>query len=209
MARSVLFVVMILGATTLFANNLYVTQSKDSVYTIVDRVPKFKGTPSNPEKFFDRHMVYPDEALLEGVQGVVNVSFIVTSDGRAMEASIAKSVDPLLDSEALRLVDLMQSWKPAVKDGKPVHCRVILPVSFRISQEVLVPLKILEKYGLQDKKVLYIIDDKIAEKYIEVPGYNVKSIRVIKGQKAVDLYGSRASDGVVIITTKRGTPPVW
>jgi TonB family protein len=209
MARFVLLIGMIMGSATLFANNLAVTQSRDSIYEVVDRVPKFKGTPSNPEKFFERQMIYPEEALLDGLQGVVNVSFIVTSDGHAREASIAKSVDPLLDSEALRLVELMQEWRPALKDGTPVHCRVVMPVSFRLSEEVLVPLRILEKYGLQDKKVLYIIDDKIAEKYIEVPGYNVKSIRVMKGQKAIDRYGPRASDGVIIITTKRGTPPVW
>ncbi len=208
MTRLILLLITIFGWGTLSAGTLINAQSRDSVYTVVDRAPKFKGNPSDPQRFFDRHMVYPQEARSEALQGVVNVSFIVTPEGRAVEASISKSIDPLLDSEALRLVELMDDWKPAVKDGKPVYSLVTLPVSFQLSEEVLVPLKILVKYGLQDKKPLYIIDDKIAEKYIEVPGYNVKSVRVMKGEKAVERYGPRANDGVVIITTKRGTPPV-
>lgn len=208
MVRSFLLSVMLLGTMALSASAHSRTAVPDSVYTVVDKVPRFKGTPSNIEKFFERHMVYPGEARMEGIQGVVNVSFVVTDDGRVMEAGISKSVDPLLDSEALRLVELMDGWKPALKNGELVNSRVTLPVSFALSPEVLIPLKILEKYGLQDKKPLYVIDDMIAEKYIELPGHNLKSVRVMKGEKAIERFGPRAADGVVIITTKRGTPPV-
>lgn len=178
------------------------------VHSDVDRAPKFKGKPSNPEKFIDQYMSYPDEARLEIIEGIVNVSFMVTSDGKLMEPKIEKSVDPLLDSEALRLVSMMQEWKPAKKDGEFVDAKVSLPVFFELSQEEKEFFQLLEDKGLKDKMPLFVINDKIVKEYIEVPQYNVKSIRVMKGEKAVERFGPEAENGVVIVITKRGTPPV-
>lgn len=179
-----------------------------TVHSDVDRAPKFKGKPSNPEKFLDKYMSYPEEARLEIIEGNVNVSFMVTSDGKLMEPKIEKSVDPLLDSEALRLVSLMQEWKPAKKDGGFVDAKVSLSVPFELSQEEKEFFQLLEDKGLKDNVPLFVIDDKIVKEYIEVPQYNVKSIRVMKGEKAIERFGTEARNGVVIVTTKRGTPPV-
>jgi outer membrane receptor for ferrienterochelin and colicin len=70
-------------------------------------------------------------------------------------------------------------------------------------------MQTLKENGLTENMPLFVIDDKIVKEYIELPQYNVKSVRVMKGQKAIDRFGSDAKNGVVIITTKRGTPPVW
>jgi TonB family protein len=153
-------------------------------------------------------MDYPDEARLDLLEGTVEVSAIVTVDGTLMEPNIVKGVDPLLDSEALRLIRLMQDWKPARKDGSEVNSRVIVPVEFQLSDEERAFMQTLKNNGLNEKMPLFVIDDKIAKEYIVVPQYNVKSVRVIKGEKALERYGPEAENGVVIITTKRGTPPV-
>jgi len=42
-----------------------------------------------------------------------------------------------------------------------------------------------------------------------LPDYNLKSLKVLKGEKAYEKYGERAKNGVIEITTKRGTPPIW
>ncbi len=55
---------------------------------------------------------------------------------------------------------------------------------------------------------LFVIDDQIAKATIKIADYNVKSVRVVKGEKAIEKFGPDAKNGVVIITTKRGTPPV-
>ncbi|MFO8000305.1 MAG: TonB family protein [Marinilabilia sp.] len=178
------------------------------VHTEVDRQPKFKGKPSRPDKFFDRHMSYPDEARLNTIEGVVEVSFIVSEEGRLHEPEIKEGVDPLLDSEALRLVSKMEEWRPAKKDGEKVTTRMVLPVEFKLKQEERELMETLQEYGLTEEMPLFVIDDKIAKTYIEVPDYNVKSVRVMKGEKAIERYGEEARNGVVIITTKRGTPPV-
>ncbi|PWE00112.1 energy transducer TonB [Marinilabilia rubra] len=197
-----LLTVLFLGLSSLaFAQDITVNSD-------VDRAPKFKGKPSNPEKFLDKYMNYPEEARLDIIEGVVNVSFMVTNDGKLMEPQIEKSVDPLLDSEALRLVSLMQEWKPAKKGGEFVDARVSLSVPFELSREEKEFFQLLKNKGLKDKMPLFVIDDKIVKEYIRLPQYNVKSIRVMKGQKAIDRFGPEAKNGVVIVTTKRGTPPV-
>ncbi|MFW6352522.1 MAG: TonB family protein [Bacteroidota bacterium] len=178
------------------------------VHSDVDKAPKFKGKPSNIEKFFDKHMAYPKEARLEIIEGVVEVSFVVSDEGKLVEPNIEKSVDPLLDDEALRLVALMQDWKPARKDGEVVDAKVTVPVRFQLSDDDKAFMKTLQEHGLTDKMPLFVIDDKIVKEYVEVPHYMVKSIRVMKGEKAIDRYGEAARNGVVIVKTKPGTPPV-
>lgn len=179
-----------------------------SVAQEVDKEAKFKGSPRNFESFHQKYMKYPDEARMEMIEGTVEITAIVTSDGKLMEPEITKGVDPLLDSEALRLASLMQDWKPARKEGQKVNSHVTIPVEFRLSEEERAFMQTLKNNGLTEKMPLFVIDDQIAKAYIEIPHYNVKSVRVIKGEKAIEKYGPDAKNGVVLITTKRGTPPI-
>ena len=45
---------------------------------------------------------------MEGIEGVVTVSFVVTREGQLMDAKIGSVLNPS-DMEALRVVELMQS----------------------------------------------------------------------------------------------------
>jgi len=175
----------------------------------VDREPVFKGKPGKIDRFFVEYMKYPKEARINMIEGVVEVSAVVTENGKLLEPQISQSVDALLDAEALRLVSLMQTWKPARKKGEEVDCKVLIKVPFTLSEDTKLLMQTLHDHGLTEKMPLFVIDDKIVKEYIEVPHYNVKSVRVMKGEKAVQRYGEQAKNGVVIVTTKRGTPPVW
>lgn len=179
------------------------------VQSEVDKEPAFKGKPAKIHRFFDEYMKYPKEARINLIEGVVEVSALITDGGKLLEPQIYKSVDPWLDAEALRLVSLMQEWKPAKNNKQFVDCKIIIKVPFYLSEDTKMLMETLHEYGLDKKMPLFIIDDKIVKEYIEVPHYNVKSVRVLKGEKAIQRYGDAAKNGVVIITTKRGTPPVW
>jgi periplasmic protein TonB len=48
----------------------------------------------------------------------VIVTFIIQKDGSVAKARIARSVDPELDAEALRIVKAMPNWTPATVDLK-------------------------------------------------------------------------------------------
>ncbi|MFW6267724.1 MAG: TonB family protein [Marinilabiliaceae bacterium] len=207
MKRWFLLFVLLLAIGVTGLNEAVLAQNLE-VKTEVDRQPKFKGKPSKPEKFFERHLSYPEEARLKMIEGVVDVSFLVSEDGKLIEPDIEKGVDPLLDNEALRVVSKMEEWRPAKKDGDKVDARVVLSVPFRLSEDEKALMETFHEYGLTEEMPLFVIDDKIVNTYVEVPEYNVKSVRVLKGEKAIDRFGDKAQKGVVIITTKRGTPPV-
>ena len=101
-------------------------------FDVVEQMPQFPGGAEELMKFLQKNLKYPEEAKNKGLQGSVVVTFIVDKDGSVEEPSIARSVDPLLDAEALRVVKLMPKWKPGMQSGKFVRVKYNVPVSFRL-----------------------------------------------------------------------------
>lgn len=54
---------------------------------------------------------------------------------------------------------------------------------------------------------LFIIDGIVADGYVEgdLSPYEIQSTEVLKGEAATSIYGSRANNGVIVITTKKST----
>ena len=59
------------------------------------------------------------------------VQFIIDQEGNVIKPRIKKSVDPILDKEALRIVSQLPRWQPGMQDGKPVMTRFTVPIGFR------------------------------------------------------------------------------
>ena len=66
-------------------------------------------------------MVHPVTAQENGVQGRVIVSFVVETDGSITDVKVARSVDPSLDREAMRIVKAMPKWTPGKKDVENLY----------------------------------------------------------------------------------------
>jgi protein TonB len=45
---------------------------------------------------------------------------------------VIKSINPLLDAEAVRLIKSMPDWKPGMQAGKPVSVQFRVPVEFNL-----------------------------------------------------------------------------
>ena len=102
-------------------------------------VPEFPGGPDALLEFMRKNIKYPAEAREKDIQGRVLVTFIVNKDGSLTEPEVVKSVDPLLDAEALRLISVMPNWKPGTQRGKPVRTKYTLPVNFRLASKYVEP----------------------------------------------------------------------
>lgn len=83
-------------------------------------------------RFLNANVHYPVNAQNNGIQGRVIVSFIVKCDGSITDVRIARSVDPDLDREAMRVVKSMPRWIPAKENGVNVESEFNVPVSFRL-----------------------------------------------------------------------------
>ena len=79
-------------------------------------------------------MKYPGPCLDNKVEGRVICRFTITRDGAVKDVTVTKSVDPLLDKEAVRVISLMPKWIPAKHNGERVDAKYSLPVTFRITE---------------------------------------------------------------------------
>jgi TonB family protein len=79
-------------------------------------------------QFIENNVQVPFQARLKNITGRVFVSGIVEPEGHLSDLKVARSLHPLCDKEALRLMRLYKAWTPAQKDGKAVRQLVTLPV---------------------------------------------------------------------------------
>jgi len=106
---------------------------KDKVFLFVggiEQIPVFPGGEKALTKFLQKNIVYPKGAKEKGIEGEVVISFVVEQDGSLNNFKIQKSVHPLLDEEALRVVKIMPKWESGKEFGKNVSQRLSLPVKF-------------------------------------------------------------------------------
>ena len=96
-------------------------------------MPEYPGGLQELMNFLMQNVKYPDAAKAKGLEGKVVVRFTVDAKGKVVNPTVIKSVDPMLDAEALRVVGKMPAWKPASVDGKPVDSQFVVPVSFKLS----------------------------------------------------------------------------
>ncbi len=171
-----------------------------------DRQPKYKG---NIQKTLNRNLRYPYEEFLNHTEGVVSIMASINVEGKIQTASVEKGVSDAIDAEALRVVYLLNKWKLAEENGNKIEASIMINVEFKLSDDQLSLLSQIKPLTDNGKNPLFVIDGKAVKGIANIEYYNVKSIRVMKGEKAIALYGASAKYGVVIIETKRGTEPVY
>ena len=107
-------------------------------YADCDFKPTFLGS-NDPAVFLQKwvyvYLKYPQEAVRQGVQGRVLVDFVIDEKGKVTDVSVGKSVDPLLDEEAVKVISASPDWKPARLAGKKVKCGMSLYVEFRLEKK--------------------------------------------------------------------------
>lgn len=103
----------------------------DETYVDYTQFASYPGGDEELAKFLKENVVYPEKCAAEGIQGRVIVNFMVNEDGSLTDIKVARPVNPLLDAEALRVVEAMPHWIPGKSaDGQPVSSRYAIPVNF-------------------------------------------------------------------------------
>lgn len=112
----------------------YLAERKDiiNVYDCVEQMPSFPGGTQKLKEFIEENLRYPKELEESCVQGRVIVRFIVERNGKLSNVKVVKSVHPVLDKEALRIVKLMPRWIPGRQNGISVRVKCYIPIIFRL-----------------------------------------------------------------------------
>lgn len=105
---------------------------EQQIFQVVEEMPEFPGGMAECLKFLAKNIKYPTIAQENGVQGRVIVQFVVNQDGSIVDPVVVRSVDPYLDKEALRVIQMMPKWKPGKQRGKAVRVKYTVPVTFKL-----------------------------------------------------------------------------
>lgn len=110
----------------------YPKPDAQEIYDEVEKPAIPAGGVETYAQYLADHQRYPSAALQGGKQGTVPVTFVVEKTGSISQVKVAKSLDPALDAEAVRLISSAPRWTPAQHRGLKVRQRITVPVSFQI-----------------------------------------------------------------------------
>ena len=109
-------------------------KSNDSIYQIVNEMPKFPGGEQAMMKFVAQNVKYPEKAKDEGISGRVFISFVVEKDGSISNVEVKRGIGGGCDEEAVRVISSMPKWKPGMHKGEPVRVSYQMPIMFKLGQ---------------------------------------------------------------------------
>lgn len=115
-------------------------EAKEKTFVIVEHMPRYPGGVKALQKFIGHRIQYPPQALKKNIQGRVFVSFVVDSKGAVVDSKVVRGVDPLLDNEAIRVVNQMPRWKPGMQRGKSVRVSYTVPINFALNDFKCYPI---------------------------------------------------------------------
>lgn len=107
-----------------------VDDTPDSGILLVSDVdPAFPGGYNAMMSFIQNTLVVPQIMIEMGAGGLVNVEFVVNTDGTISHVKCANQAHPALMKEAERVVAAMPNWIPGENAGKKVRVRYTIPIN--------------------------------------------------------------------------------
>lgn len=108
--------------------------SEDSIFGITDEIASYPGGYKELMHFLSQNIKYPETALENGLEGRVDLRFIIEKDGSVGEIQVLRGVPgcPECDREAVRVVRRMPKWNPAKVNENPVRSYFLLPVNYKM-----------------------------------------------------------------------------
>ena len=84
--------------------------------------------------YLNKDLRFPAKALRDGVQGKVLFSFVVDTQGRAVNIKLVKGLRDEVDAEVLRVAHRLDSirWRPGTQNGRPVQVAFTVPITFSV-----------------------------------------------------------------------------
>ncbi|MBI9053293.1 MAG: hypothetical protein JEY96_05715 [Bacteroidales bacterium] len=144
----------------LFAVNLN-SYGQDEIYTEVDTMAQYNdGGIAGMRKFAQQNVFYPKSAIKDNISAIIYVQFDIDDKGNVTNVKINRSdirnneiekvmvttLKPktssetttkslaVLEAEAIRLINLLNGFTPALKDGRNVKSQYTFPIHFQITE---------------------------------------------------------------------------
>ncbi len=108
--------------------------SNDAVFLVMEESPTFPGGKEAYNQFLSKNLEYPKEALANGVEGNVYISFIVNKDGSLSDFEVLRSPGSGLAEAALLTYMEGPNWNPGKQKNQIVKSRVTARVAFSLDK---------------------------------------------------------------------------
>jgi periplasmic protein TonB len=108
--------------------------AEEEIFTVVESMPVFPGGEEAVYAYLQQKMVYPEQAKIVGISGMVYVSFVVEKDGSITDVQLLRGIGGGCDEEALRVVKDMPRWTPGKQRNIPVRVNFHLGIKFTLYQ---------------------------------------------------------------------------
>jgi len=109
------------------------------IFTVVERQPESEGGIEGFRSYIAKEIRYPLQARQAGVEGRVDVQFVVEKDGSLSEVTAIKGIGAGCDEEAVRVLQNAPRFKPGSQNGKPVRVRMVVPITFALNEGKINP----------------------------------------------------------------------
>jgi protein TonB len=109
-------------------------EEKEPVFLSVQIESEYPGGPGAWARFLNRNLRYPNDAQDQGIQGFVEVRFIVDKEGKVSDVE-AVSGPVELRAEAIRVIKKSGNWTPAIQNGNKVKSYKRQPIGFKLNEE--------------------------------------------------------------------------
>lgn len=135
MRRNILIIVSLLLIASQQIRSINFEEAKENseeTFMVVEEMPEFEGGQDSLITFIIKNTSYPIEAIEKKIEGRCFVQFTIDTDGNINDIKVIRGINPILDAEAIRVVESMPKWKPGKQEGKPVKVSYILPIVFKL-----------------------------------------------------------------------------
>jgi len=120
-----------------------VEEDVDVPFAVIEDVPIFPGCENEPksklrdcfnsmmQKHISKNFRYPEIAQEMGVQGRVNIMFVIQKDGSIGNVRM-RGPDKNLEEEAARIISKLPKMTPGKQRGRPVRVPFSIPITFKL-----------------------------------------------------------------------------
>lgn len=110
--------------------NLSNTKNKGIIPDVAAKYPNgIKGI----HELISKKLIYPEDAIDASIEGRVLVVYMVDVDGYVKNVRVHSSAHPILDREAIRIIESMERWIPATYKGRKVKSEYMQPIRFKLT----------------------------------------------------------------------------
>ena len=110
-------------------------QKQREIFTIVEEQPSYQGGMDAFYKYVIGEIKYPLQARNAGVEGTVQVQFVIERNGSISNTTAKNSISPECDQEAIRVIENAPGFIAGSQRGRTVRTTMVLPITFKLNRE--------------------------------------------------------------------------